>query len=230
VFSFRLGRATAVVEFRSEAARIDINEAPKELMAALFMVVGAAPQDAAGYADRIVGWRTPPRNNTQNSEAMLYHAAGLNYRPRGAPFEHVAELGLVLGVPPEMIERINPFITIFNGSQIVNLRDADAEVIAALAAAGQDRPSSVSGNATAATQPTGSQPAGQGVAPRPPAPSNQSAAVRILAGFNFDNGRRRAAEVVMLLTEGIDEPYRVLSWRDDAGTASHSTISNRARP
>jgi general secretion pathway protein K len=35
------------------------------------------------------------------------------------------------------------------------------------------------------------------------------------------NGRRSAAEVVILLLESGDEPYRVLSWRNasDGGTA-----------
>jgi general secretion pathway protein K len=31
----------------------------------------------------------------------------------------------------------------------------------------------------------------------------------------LENGRRVAAEVVILVPEDGDEPYRVLSWRDD---------------
>ena len=35
-FRFRMGRGEVAVEFRSEAARIDLNAAPKELLAGLF--------------------------------------------------------------------------------------------------------------------------------------------------------------------------------------------------
>ncbi len=47
-------------EFRSEAARIDLNSAPKELLAGLFVGLGAPRPAADSYADRIIGWRSPP--------------------------------------------------------------------------------------------------------------------------------------------------------------------------
>src|SRR5262252_656423 len=76
-FDFRLGRANVAVEFCSEAARIDLNEAPKELLAGLFVALGAQPDAAGQYADRIIGWRTTPKKDTQDVEASLYRAAGL---------------------------------------------------------------------------------------------------------------------------------------------------------
>jgi general secretion pathway protein K len=39
--------------------------------------------------------------------------------------------------------------------------------------------------------------------------------VRITILIEFDNGRRRAAEVVVLMRGAGAEPYRVLSWVDD---------------
>src|SRR5947209_3661923 len=42
-FSFRLGNAVASAQFRSEGGRIDLNQAPKELLAGLFMGFGARP-------------------------------------------------------------------------------------------------------------------------------------------------------------------------------------------
>jgi general secretion pathway protein K len=41
-----------------------------------------------------------------------------------------------------------------------------------------------------------------------------SDAVRVQVRMAFDNGRKTASEVVVLLGEG-DAPYRILSWRDD---------------
>ncbi len=48
-----------------------------------------------------------------------------------------------------------------------------------------------------------------------------SRAYRITVVVDFDSGRRSAAEVVILLLESGDEPYRVLSWRNasDGATA-----------
>src|SRR6185503_14664711 len=39
-FSFRANRANVSVEFKSEAARIDLNAAPKALLAGLFVALG----------------------------------------------------------------------------------------------------------------------------------------------------------------------------------------------
>jgi general secretion pathway protein K len=40
-------------------------------------------------------------------------------------------------------------------------------------------------------------------------------AMRVNVDIEFDHGRRTAAQVVILLLEGGEEPYRILSWRDD---------------
>ena len=45
---------------------------------------------------------------------------------------HVQELWLVLGLPPALIERARPFVTVFSGMPTVNVMDAAPEVIAAL--------------------------------------------------------------------------------------------------
>ena len=52
-FGFRLGRANVLVNFISEAARIDLNAAPKTMIAGLFATLGAPGDDAGRYADRV---------------------------------------------------------------------------------------------------------------------------------------------------------------------------------
>src|SRR5438034_999923 len=58
-FNARVGAGRVFVTFRSEAARIDLNAAPKRLLAGLMTGLGASPSDAALYADRILAWRAP---------------------------------------------------------------------------------------------------------------------------------------------------------------------------
>ncbi len=60
-FRFRAGAANVGVTFVSEAARIDLNEAPLAMLAGLFAAFGVKSEDAVEYANRIVGWRDPPK-------------------------------------------------------------------------------------------------------------------------------------------------------------------------
>ena len=203
-FNFRLGRANVVVEFCSEAARIDLNEAPKELLSGLFVALGADQDAAAQYANRIIGWRTKPKAGAQDAEAMLYQTAGLPYLPRGASFDHVGELSLVLGLPPELVERALPHVTVFSGQERVNIRDAAPEVLAAVPGLRPDGPAGGGRAASSAARLAAQQfDAAEG-----------TAATRVTARISFDNGRRIASEAVILLGDD-SEPFRVLSWQAD---------------
>ena len=86
-FTFQLGGRGIAVSFVSEAARIDLNTAPKTLLAGLFRGLGAAPDDAEYYADRIEGWRKPSdvEIESRDKEIAAYRAAGLAYDPRQPP-------------------------------------------------------------------------------------------------------------------------------------------------
>jgi general secretion pathway protein K len=216
-FDFRAGNANVVVEFRSEAARIDLNAASKELLAGLFAALGARPASAEDYAARIIGWRTNSREEGQVSgkEASAYRTAGLAYAPREAPFAHVGELWLVLGIPPQLIERAMPYVTVFSGRPEINVLDAAPMVLASLPGMNPDLLNAVLGrravirqNADFALGMLG--PAQNG------ATIEGSKATRVRVGANFDQGRRTTAVVVILLEDTAGEPYRVLSWRDDA--------------
>jgi general secretion pathway protein K len=217
-FHFRLDNAEILVAFVSEAARIDLNFAPKELLANLFSGLGADQEDAGQYADRIVGWRTPPKADHAEDEASLYRAAGLAYAPRQAPFAHVNELALILGLPPALVDRALPFVTVFSGSPKINALVAPPAVIAALPGMTpsslkeflRERPALPRDMAAIATA-------------LGPAQANatieKSDFFRILTSVKFDNGRRTSSEVVIGLG-GEEDPYRVLSWQDDLEAAA----------
>jgi general secretion pathway protein K len=212
-FHFRLDKADVLVTFASEAARVDLNFASKEMLANLFAVLGADQRAAEEYANRVVGWRTRPTPNTANDEEALYGAAGLTYSPRQSLFTHVNELSLVLGLPPVLVDRALPFVTVFSGSRNVDVLIAPAEVIAALPgmtpSALKDflsqRPA-LSRDSPAIAIALGPAQASATI------PKNRS--FRILTTVKFDNGRWTSSEVVIALGED-KEPYRVLSWQDD---------------
>lgn len=214
-FHFRLGRATVSLEFHSESGRIDLNAAPKPLLSNLFSLFGAKPADAEQYADRVVAWRTAAaRNGQDDAESDAYRLAGRNYKPRRAPFQDVGELWLVLGLPPALVERALPYLTVFSGLPQVNILDASPMVLSALpgisgqqvnAVLAERQSPGVDGKALLASL-GGAQSA---------ATVEASRAIRVSVGVQFDNATRANAEVVILLSDDADEPYRVLSWRDD---------------
>jgi general secretion pathway protein K len=228
-FTFRLGRANVAVEFCSEAARIDLNAAPKELLSGLFRVLGAHPGDADQYAERIIGWRTEPSSDSPDKEAALYGAAGLSYGPRGAPFAHADELWLVLGLPPGFVARALPFVTVYSGREDVNVLDAAPEVVAALSGMTPERLNAFLAQRTAVTPGQGRSALAPLGAAQDGATTEGSNAVRVTVRAILDNGRHRVSEAVILV-DGGSEPFRVLSWRDDVeGAADPRFALGRSR-
>ena len=235
-FRFRMDNAEALVTFTSEAARVDLNAASKEMLAGLFEVLGAEQKAAGELASRIVGWRTASKPGAADDEGALYLAAGLNYSPRQAHFAHVNELSLVLGASPALVERALPYLTVFSKSADVDVLIAPPEVIAALPGMTPEvlndflkqRPSLPHDQKAIA--------AALG-ATKIPATLPETKAFRVLTALRFDNGRRTSSEAVILLgsakgsdktnagasNKGKDEdekPYSILSWQDQAETVS----------
>ncbi|SHJ56712.1 general secretion pathway protein K [Bradyrhizobium lablabi] len=221
-FHYRLDNADITVSFVSETGRIDLNAASKDLLANLFASLGAGPEDAAQYADRIIGWRTPPKANATDDEVSLYRAAGLAYSPRQAPFAHVDELALVQGLPPALVDRALPLVTVYSGQPKINVLVAAPEVIAALPGMTpsglkqflRERPVLPNDMAAIATA-LGPAQANAAI--------DKSDFFRILTTVRFGNGRQTASEVVIGLA-GEEDPYRVLSWQDEVeARTSHPT-------
>jgi len=215
-FEARVGRTKIAVRYRTERALVDLNAAPKELLAGLFGAVGVGDAAAAGYAGHIVAWRTKPDpHKADNDEASAYKAAGLTYPPRQGPFNDPLELSLVLGLPPKIVERILPDVTIFSSAAQVDVVTADPEVLAALPGMTPD----ILNNVLRARGSYGEnrQPliamlgaAGQSAA------TGAGKAFRAFVLVDFGRGRRVSAEVVFTLADAAaEEPYQILYWRDD---------------
>jgi general secretion pathway protein K len=225
-FVFRIGNAQVNADFRAETARIDLNVAPKELLAGLFATFGAQRSAADYYADRIIGWRATPASENTTDEAGLYRAAGLPYGPRGAPFAHTGELGLVLGIPELMIERALPFLTVYSGQPQVNVLIAAPQAMAALPGMDPERL-----NAALVLREGRSQNAEGLLAMLGPAQTfantQSSKSMRVTARIAFDSGQRMTTEAVIFLLDNGNEPYRILTWRDDMDDTPSARVGAR---
>lgn len=211
-FSFRQGSAVVGVEFGAENGHIDLNFAPKDVLAGLFIGLGAPPDAAASFADRILAWRTLLPAATTDSEAAIYQAAGKTYGPRHGPFQHVNELGLLVGLPPWFIDRALPYLTVYSGRSEVNVLSAAPEVLAALPGLTPALLQQLLAQRGAAPQDVLRAQAGMAanyISLQP------SAANRINVDVRFASGRRIHTQAVVLVLDKDTQPYRVLSWRDE---------------
>ncbi len=217
-FRFRLGNADVTVDFRSESGRIDLNFAPKhfapkQLLVGLFTVLGSEPEAAEDLADRIIAWRTPAPK-TADSEAFLYRTAGKSYGPRHGPFQHVNELGLVLSLTPDVVDRALPYLTVYSGQPEVNVLNAAPEVLAALPGVAPGRIEMLLAQREGAPRDILNAqlgPAAQYVT------AQSSKANRVTVDVRFDTKRRMRSEAVVLLLDDDVAPFRLLSWRDETG-------------
>jgi general secretion pathway protein K len=215
-FTARVGAAQLAIAFQTEATRIDLNAAPKELLVGLLVGFGASPLNAGDYADRIIAWRTAAavQNIDTDPENSLYRSAGLGYTPRHAPFTHVSELWLVQGIPPVLIERMLPFVTVFSGKAQVDIVDAAPQVIAALPGMTPEIVQAIVAARDSGLLDRKSLPGLLGGVGEGAGATDAGRSFRVGVRVGFDNGRRSAAEAVILLPDDGPVPYRVLSWRN----------------
>ena len=210
-FNARVGAGRVSVTFRSEAARVDLNMAPKPLLSGLMTALGVSATDAPVYADRILAWRSSMEPGQDNPEDSYYRTLGAPYLPRHAPFPHSDELWLVLGIPAAVVERVLPFVTVFSNMRTVNVIDAAPQVVAALPGMS---PGLLQQVLRDRADPNVDSRALVGLAGSTNATVEGSKAYRLTVAVELPSRRRSSAEIVILLLESGDEPYRVLSWHN----------------
>jgi general secretion pathway protein K len=210
VFSLQIGDADVSAQYRSEASRIDLNAAPNELLAGLFVALGASSNAAKLYADRVIEWRTQPR---AKSKSASFEAEASSYPLRGAKFPDPAELARVRGLPPELVRQALPFVTVYSGVPKINVIDAAPQVLAALPGMNRNRLDAIltAGRADSIDK--------QGLmsllgSARAFATTEPGHTFRVTVHVHFRDGRRISAQAVILLLTDRSEPFSILSWRD----------------
>lgn len=227
---FRLALAgnDIAVSFVNEAARIDLNTASKDMLENLFVTLGVDRDAAKDHAERVVAWRSKPSDAARaQAEEARYAAAGLKRVPRLAPFAHVGELSLVLGIPASLVDRVLPLVTVFNGSPGIDPTIAAPEVVAALPGMTPlilkdflNARASLSQDADTLAKTLG--PVAKDAA------KGKSKAYRLRIVVGPAGGLRHAATAVIVPGEG-EEPYRLLA-RQDEGPQPRGALQARGMP
>ena len=124
--------STLEIVLRSASARVDLNYAPREVLAGLFENQ-LHTNDGLRLADRLIDWRDRDSEPSPlGAEAPAYHAAGLKQRPSDAPLRSIDELSQVLGFDPDMVEKLRPHVTVHARRAKVDAGSASIEVLSAL--------------------------------------------------------------------------------------------------
>ncbi|MGH9673522.1 MAG: general secretion pathway protein GspK [Bryobacteraceae bacterium] len=100
-FRFSFPGGEAVVEIIPEAAKLGLNHAPPEMLAALLVALGEPEPRAREIAEAIVDWRTPAPGGFSPFDRH-YLSLVPSFRPRHASFEQEEELLLVKGVTTDL--------------------------------------------------------------------------------------------------------------------------------
>jgi general secretion pathway protein K len=198
-----LSTGSVRVRVTDEGGRIDIGQAPAEVLASLLRSIGVPPAAADLLARRIVERRAEIGRESQGTTTRR--------RRIELPFTDVRQLAEIQGMAPEWVAAMAPLTTVF-GSETVNPLTAPAAVIAALPGVDQARLEAfLAMRRTAAPD---ADRLGQvlGPAQRYLAAKPQRVASIELAA-RLPDGYATAARAVITLLPQDSQPYRVLLWQ-----------------
>ena len=121
------------VGMTDESGKIDINTASDALLRGLFLAQGMKEEEAATVTDAILDWRDPDLlKRLRGAEEADYLAAGYSYKPANAAFQSTEELRLVMGMTPELFDKVAPLITIYSRQPGINAGIASRGVLRVL--------------------------------------------------------------------------------------------------
>ncbi len=111
----RLGGYAVTVQIGDENGKLNPNYAPPALTAAVISAAGVDASRAARLAQAIVDW-----HSLGNLDLVVaqYRQSGMPAAPTGQPFRSVDELGLVMGMTPDVLARIRPYFSVFTNGPL----------------------------------------------------------------------------------------------------------------
>jgi general secretion pathway protein K len=126
--------ALAALAVEDEGGKADLNAASPRLLSALLRGFGAAFDESDRLAAAIAEFSRASRNVVLDDVLFTaYAAAGRGYGPKKAPFESVLELDQVIGMRPDLLRAILPYVTVHSRKPGVDPRVAAPALLAALA-------------------------------------------------------------------------------------------------
>ncbi len=113
-----------------EAAFVSMNAASSDLLEQLLSALAENGEDTESLAAAIIDWRDPDNIVSPNgAEAEEYESFGFDYVPRDGPFQSLEELGRVKGMSRSLLEKLEPYVSVFSNSPVVDLKFAPEQLL-----------------------------------------------------------------------------------------------------
>jgi general secretion pathway protein K len=133
VYSWEFAGGHVDIAIEDEGGKVDLNAAPIEMLAGIFKAVGIPAPKAQALADAIADWRDEDElRRPDGAEDAEYRAAGLAHGTPDRPLEANEVLLNVLGVTPEIYQRVAPWVTVYSRGSGVNPATASRTALAAV--------------------------------------------------------------------------------------------------
>jgi general secretion pathway protein K len=199
-----VGQSRVAVRATDERGLINPNRATVPLLRALLRQLGVATSRADQIATSIVDFRIrSPTSLMGGLKITPYRAAGLDYGPTGRPFGDVDGLAVVVGMRPDIMARLDPFLTVDTDNPVIPAL-ATGPVLAAVA--------ELEDLAARTGQPVqGLPPTSVGGAPAP----QGAMVVRVTATARAADGSLFTRSATLRLTDNAGAgvvPIRVIRW------------------
>lgn len=199
-YRLREGDADVSVSVSDEDGKLNLNQASPEQIGALLQAVGVDPERMPKMRDAIVRWG----NGGERFSDSLLAKGG---------FTSLEELRRVPGLPGDVLDRLEPGLTLWSTSG-PNLAHAPAVVVAATTGAGREVSEAYVADVRAMDPEHGGFPVAPGNvgAAQPSLPSSGTVTIMSTATLGDGLAVRIQATVALQNAPGDPRAYRVLRW------------------
>jgi general secretion pathway protein K len=204
------------VAAQDAAGRVDLNAAPPELLAGLFVATGVEPDEAAILAARIADWRDRDENaQPDGAEQADYDAAGLAVRVGNTAFLTPGEILRIPDIDMALYAKIEGAVTVWSRQRGIDPTAAPRLALLALPGMSETAADSLI-TARAEAEP---DPRGRHLLPFIPSEAQRWLArgggrvVYLMAQAETTEGGLFRREAVIELRPGSDPPYVTHAWR-----------------
>lgn len=130
---FELDGVKIAVTVADESGKIDLNSAQDTLLKAILGSAGMAEEQSLALLDALLDWRDQDsQRRPRGAEEEDYRAAGKKAVPSNRPFETQEEVRQVMGVTPELYQKISGMLTVYSKQPGINPAFAPREVLQAI--------------------------------------------------------------------------------------------------
>ncbi len=220
--TWRDGTASVAIAIQDEAGRIDLNQAPLELLQGLFVAVGRPKEDALLLACRVIerrGSSAPDCHQPPDAPRRLAPSARLRRPPE--------ELAALPGFGDRLYQSIADFVTVATGATAIDPLVAPRTVLMALPGATADL---VDGWLSSRAMIEETEPEASGFETLGSSPYLMVTPVRdftVSAIAETPEGARARAELQIRLTGLAGRPYQVMAWRTPPLPAPAAAVNAR---